>query len=120
MRELVVHLLERDFEVLGAFEDGQALVDAAAILKPDACVVDISMPVVNGIEAAHQIKGNGSTAKIVFLTIHEDPDFVQAALTTGASGYVIKRCLTSELCTALNEVLAGRTFISSSLQVPQG
>ena len=116
MREHIVRLLQRDYEVLGAFPDGQALLDAASKLKPDIYLLDISLPVLNGIEAAQQLTLNRSTVKIIFLSIHEDPDFVQAALATGAKGYVIKRCLASDLITALKEVLAGGTFISSSLR----
>jgi DNA-binding NarL/FixJ family response regulator len=115
MRERVVHLLEGEFEILGALENGQAIVDAAAQLKPDVCLLDISLPVMSGIEAAYQLRANGSTAKIIFLTIHEDADFLQAALKTGASGYVIKRCLASDLQKAVEQALAGGTFISSSL-----
>lgn len=115
MREHVVQLLERDFEILGECSDGQTAVEAVSELKPDICLMDISMPVLNGIQAAHKLTANGSTAKIIFLTIHEDPDFVQAALKTGAKGYVIKRCLASDLPAAVNEVLAGRIFISSVL-----
>src|SRR5262249_43352551 len=113
--ERVVHLLAREFEVLDALEDGRAIVEAAARLKPDICLLDISMPVLNGIEAANQLKADGSTAKIIFLTIHEDPDFLQAALNAGASGYVVKRRLASDLRAAVREVLSGGTFISSSL-----
>jgi len=117
MREQVVHLLEREFEIMGAFENGQAIVEAALRLKPDVCLLDISMPVLNGIEAANQLKHKGSTTKIIFLTIHEDPDFVRAAFDTGASGYVIKRCLVPDLCAAVKEVLAGRRFVSSAVAV---
>lgn len=115
MRERVVHLLEDEFEVLGALEDGQAVVNAALELKPDVCLIDISMPILNGIEVANELKQDGSTAKIIFLTIHEDPDFVQAALNTGASGYVVKSRIASDLLTAVRDVLAGRKFVSPPL-----
>ena len=117
MQERVVHLLEKQFEILDAVSDGQALIKAALKLKPDVCLVDISMPIVDGIEAAYQLKKNGSTAKIIFLTVHEDPDFVQAALNSGAVGYVVKPRIASDLIIALKEVLAGRTFISPSLML---
>ncbi len=114
MRERVLHMLEDEFEVLGALEDGQAIVDAAHELKPDLCLLDISMPVMNGIEVAQELKQDGSTAKIIFLTIHEDPDFVQAALNSGASGYVVKSRIASDLLIAIRDVLAGGRFVSSA------
>jgi DNA-binding NarL/FixJ family response regulator len=114
MREYVVRLLKQDFEIVGVFADGQAIVEAAPGLKPDICLLDISMPVLGGIEVARQLNLSLTSAKIIFLSIHEDPDFVQAALATGAKGYVFKRCMASDLITALKEVLAGGTFISLS------
>ena len=108
-------VLEPTFTVVGAVPDGRALVDATEALKPDVVVADVSMPVLNGIETAIRLKQSGSTAKIVFLTIHEDLDFVQAALKTGASGYVIKRRMVSDLRLAIKEALAGRIFISTSI-----
>lgn len=115
MRDRVVHMLGHEFEMLEPVRDGRALLEAASRLKPDVCLMDISMPVVNGIEAALQLKEGGSTAKIIFLTIHEDPDFLVAALKAGASGYVVKPRMASDLRAAIMEVLAGRTYISSSL-----
>ena len=112
MRDRVVRLLGHEFEILDAVEDGSALLEAASTLRPDVCLLDISMPNVNGIEAATRLKARGATAKIIFLTIHEDLDFVQAALRTGASGYVVKRQMASDLRTAVKEALAGRIFIS--------
>ena len=112
MRSMVVNLLAREFEILTAVGDGGALLEAASKLKPDVCLLDISMPIMNGIEAAIQLRESGSTAKIIFLTIHEDQDFIQAALQTGASGYVFKNRMTSDLSLAVSEALAGRIFIS--------
>ena len=118
IRDKVKRYLEADFNVLDAVEDGRALLDAAAKLDPDICLLDISMPVLNGIEAAALLKESGSKAKIIFLTVHEDADFLQAALKTGASGYVIKRLMASDLHRAINEALAGRIFVSSSSGSP--
>src|SRR3954463_2641932 len=84
IRKKAVHLLNREFEIVEAVEDGRAFVDAASRLKPALCILDISMPVTNGIEAATQLKESGSKAKIIFLTVHEDWDFVRAAFKTGA------------------------------------
>ncbi len=115
MRDHVTRHLEADFEVMEAVANGRTLLDAALRLKPDVCLLDISMPVLDGIETAIQLKQRGSNAKIVFLTIHEDVDFLDAALRAGASGYVLKRLMASDLLPAIREVLAGRTFISSSV-----
>jgi DNA-binding NarL/FixJ family response regulator len=115
MRDQIRVLLEHEFEVLDSVENGLALLEAVAKLNPDVCLLDISMPILNGIETATRLKQSGSTAKIVFLTIHEDLDFVRAALKTGALGYVIKRCMVSDLRPAVKEALAGRMFISSSI-----
>jgi DNA-binding NarL/FixJ family response regulator len=115
MRDRVVRLLGHEFEVLEPVCDGGALLEAASRLKPDVCLVDISMPVVNGIEAAALLREGGTTAKIIILTIHEDPDFLVAALNAGASGYVVKPRMASDLRAAIKEVMSGRTYISSSL-----
>lgn len=115
MRDRVVSMLEREFEMLEPVNDGRALLEAAARLEPDVCLMDISMPFVNGIEAAAQLKESGSKAKIIFLTIHEDLDFLVAALRAGASGYVVKPRMASDLRAAIKEVLAGHTYISSTL-----
>jgi len=115
MRNRVVNLLEYEFDMPEPVADGQALLQKASELKPDVCLVDISMPILNGIEAATQLRKSGSTAKVIFLTIHGDYDFVQAALQTGALGYVVKQRMASDLHTAVREVLAGRVFISPTV-----
>ncbi len=79
MLKRVVHLLQSDFEVVGAVTDGQALLEAASKLRPDVVVLDISMPLMNGLEAADRLRKAGSRAKMVFLTVHEGPDFVHAS-----------------------------------------
>jgi DNA-binding NarL/FixJ family response regulator len=114
IRDKVKRYLEAEFNVLDAVENGRQLLDAAARLDPDLCLLDISMPVLDGIETATKLKESGSKAKVIFLTVHEDADFLQAALKTGASGYVIKRRMASDLHRAVKEALAGRIFISSS------
>jgi len=80
-------------------------------LGPDVIITDISMPVLNGIEAAIQLRASGSKAKVIFLTVHSDPEFVRACLAAGASGYVLKTRLATDLLPAVKEVLAGRTFV---------
>jgi len=115
MRDRVTRYLEVEFDVVEAVADGRTLLDAASRLNPDICLLDISMPSLNGIETAIQLKQLGSKAKVLFLTIHEDVDFLEAALRTGASGYVLKRRIASDLRPAIRDVLAGKTFVSSSV-----
>jgi DNA-binding NarL/FixJ family response regulator len=107
-----VRLLEPEFHVVGAVGDGQALLDAAARLSPDVVVLDVSMPLLNGIEAARRLRNAGTPARVVFLTAYADPGFVWAALEAGAHGYVVKSRVASDLPLALREVLAGRPFVS--------
>ena len=120
MRDRIKRHLELEFDVIAAVENGRTLLEAAARFNPDICLLDISMPVLNGIETAIQLRQSGSKAKVLFLTIHEDPDFLDAALRTGASGYVLKRRMASDLRPAIRDVLAGKTFISSSAVFPDG
>ena len=110
--ELIRGLLEPTFDVVGAVEDGEALVEAAVNLQPDVIITDISMPKLNGIEAADRLRESGSSSKIVFLTVHADPDFVQAALKTGALAFVSKSRITTDLVIAIEEALKGRIFVS--------
>jgi DNA-binding NarL/FixJ family response regulator len=112
----VVNHLGPHFDVVSAVGDGEALLDAAARLEPDLIVLDISMPVLNGIGAATRLKAMGSPARIVFLTVHADPDYVRAALGAGALGYVLKSELASDLLPCLQEVLVGRSFVSSAIR----
>ena len=114
IRDRAVRLLEPEFEVVGAVSDGNALVRVSAQLKPDVCIIDISMPYLNGIEAAMKLRENGSEARIVFLTVNEDSDFVRAALKTGALGYVVKSRMASDLCLAINGAIRGDLFVSPS------
>jgi DNA-binding NarL/FixJ family response regulator len=115
-RGIVAHLLQTDFDVVSTVGDGQAVINEAKRLDPDVLVLDISMPMIDGIAAARQLRATGSVGKVVFLTVHEDTDYVQAALTAGASGYVLKSRVASDLLPALNEALSGRQFISPVLE----
>ena len=115
MLEHVTQLLEPEFEVVGAVTDGQALLEAAADLKPDVLVLDIAMPILSGLEAARELQRLQSPAKIVFLTVHEESEFVRESFASGASGYVFKPRLANDLTTAIHEALAGRSFISPPL-----
>ncbi len=109
----VVKLLTPHYDVIGTVCDGASLVEAAKSLDPDVLVVDISMPVLNGIQAVARLKCDGLRAKVVFLTCNESADIVQACFSVGATGYVIKQCLVNDLVMAINEVLAERSFVSA-------
>ncbi len=115
MRDKVTRMLESEFDIIGAVMDGEALLDEAAELDPDIVILDITMPGLPGIETARRLRETGSHAKIVFLTVHEDPDFIREALTTGALGYVVKPRLASDLLAAMHEALEGRSFVSPSV-----
>jgi DNA-binding NarL/FixJ family response regulator len=106
------HLLEPEFELVEIVEDGRALLAAAEKLRPDVIVVDISMPLLNGIEAARQIKKAQRAIKIVFLTMHLDVAYAASAFEAGASGYVLKHSAPSELITAITSVLAGQQYVT--------
>lgn len=110
--DMVENLLGPPFEVVGKVGDGRALLEAAMKLKPDIIVTDISMPVLNGIDAADELHKAGCASKIIFLTVHSDADFVRTCLATGAFGYIVKPRVALDLVRAINEALAGHVFIS--------
>jgi DNA-binding NarL/FixJ family response regulator len=112
VRELVEGMLQPTFEVIGAVDNGKALVETALRLQPDVIITDLSMPILSGIEAAKQLKQLGSRAKLVFLTVHSDPEFVRACLNVGACGYIVKLRMDSDLLPAVREAFAGRIFLS--------
>ena len=114
VRNLIVRLLRRQFDVLGAVGDGPTFLEAVDRLKPDVCILDISMPLMSGIEVAQRIKERDAKIKIVFLTLHDDFDFQTAAFATGAEGYVTKARMAGDLLFAVKEVLAGRRFCHST------
>ena len=105
-------LLEPEFELLEIVEDGRALLEAHDRLHPDIVVADVSMPLLNGIQAVRQLRDAGSRSKFVFLTMHPDVGYATEALESGASGYVLKHSAPDELVTAIREALAGRTYIT--------
>ena len=111
MLERVAKLLATECRVVGTATDGQQALEAAQDLEPDVLVLDISMPVMNGIETAHRLKEAGIEVRIVFLTVHDDPDYAREALNTGALGYVIKPRIASDLVAAIKEAHAGRWFL---------
>ena len=109
----MVRLLEPEFEVVGTVGDGLALLDAETRMKPDVCVLDIRCRDERH-RGRRRLRKRGSAAKVVFLTVHEDPDFVRAALATAALGYVVKSRMASDLSSAIREALAERLFVSPS------
>jgi DNA-binding NarL/FixJ family response regulator len=113
--ERVLSLLQQDFQVVGTVGNGRQLVSEALRLQPDVIVLDISMPVLTGIEAAHELREAGSKAKLVFLTVHDEPGFVDACLAEGGLGYVTKSRLRRDLIPAITEALSDRSFISPSV-----
>ena len=113
----VRRLLESQFQVVETVSDGQALLAAADRLKPDIILADISMPVLNGFEAARRLKAAAPSTRIIFLTVHEEPAVVTAALMIGVNGYVIKRAAAQDLVVAIREVLEGRCFVSPALSL---
>jgi DNA-binding NarL/FixJ family response regulator len=105
-------LLEPEFDLVGTVEDGIALVKEAERLHPDVIVADISMPLLNGIEAVRQIKKTDDRIKVVFLTMHPDVAYATMAFEAGASGYVLKRSASRELITAINDAMKERTYVT--------
>jgi DNA-binding NarL/FixJ family response regulator len=105
-------LLAGECDIVGQVNDGRALVAAAQELKPDVIVLDISMPLLNGLEAGRQIKQSLPTIKLVFLTMNEDADLAAEAFRFGASAYLLKRSAPSELLTSIREVMQGRSYVT--------
>jgi DNA-binding NarL/FixJ family response regulator len=118
-REVIAKIrlvLGDEFDIIEAAENGHQAVSAVLALNPDVFVTDISMPVLNGLQAARRIQKTNSRVKIIFLTIHEDRDFIAAAFSAGATGYVTKRRLSTDLVFAIQEALKGHTFVSNSIR----
>jgi DNA-binding NarL/FixJ family response regulator len=108
-------LLVDDFEVVGMVEDGRALLEQVQKLCPDVIVVDVAMPLLNGIDAVKQIKKSGLDTKVVFLTMHHDAMYAKEAFDAGALGFVLKHSAPSELTKAIEEALKGNTYISPAI-----
>jgi DNA-binding NarL/FixJ family response regulator len=108
-------VLEPDFDVVGVVADGRAMVIAARKLKPDLIVADVSMPLLNGIEAARQILATDPKVKIIFLSMHPDVIYVSEALQAGGSAYVLKISAGFEILAAIREVLQGKVYVTPSI-----
>src|SRR5580704_6028292 len=113
--ELCKRLLETEFDVVGTVSDGRALVRAAGELKPDVVVLDVAMPVLNGLDAGRQVKEMLPTVKLVFLTMNPDVEVAAEAFRRGASGYLLKTCAAAELVLAVRDVLRGKSYMSPAL-----
>ncbi|MDP1948983.1 MAG: response regulator transcription factor [Nitrospirota bacterium] len=108
-------LVEADCDVVGTVEDGRSLVEAAQTLRPDLILLDISMPLLNGLEAARQLRTLVPDCKLIFLTMHASPTYATEAFQIGASGYLLKRSAASELGLAIKAVLQGQHYLTPSL-----
>jgi len=111
-------LLEPEFTLAGVAHNGLEMIDACAALRPDVLVADVSMPLLNGIDALRKMRRQGDTTRVVFLTMHPDVTSATRGLEAGASGYVLKHAASDELITAIRDALAGRTFVSPALRSP--
>jgi len=105
-------LLESDYEIVATVGDGRSLVRAAAELRPHLIIVDVSMPLLNGLDAGQQIKELIPSIRLVYLTMNHDADLAAEAFRRGASGYLLKTCAASELAIAVREVLRGKSYLS--------
>ncbi|MGA3026066.1 MAG: response regulator transcription factor [Bryobacteraceae bacterium] len=111
----LARLIEPEFDLVAKADNGRAAVQAAAQHRPDVVLLDISMPLLNGIEAARQIRAESPQTKIVFLTMHTDLAYVAEALRAGASGYLLKRSAVSELSAAIRAAVSGKVYITPQI-----
>ena len=115
MRWSVALLLADTFQVVGVAEDGKEAIELAELLCPDVVVLDIGMPVLNGIETAERLRGSCYPSKVVFLSMQDAPEFVEAAFAAGALGYVLKSSLGKDLISAIWQAIEGKPFVSPAL-----
>jgi DNA-binding NarL/FixJ family response regulator len=113
--DLCKKLLETEFDVVGTVCDGRALVRRASDLKPDVIIVDIAMPILNGLDAGQQVKEFLPAVKLVYLTMNPDPEVAAEAFRRGASGYLLKTCAADEMVVAVRQVLRGMSYMSPRL-----
>jgi DNA-binding NarL/FixJ family response regulator len=111
----IVRILKERFDVVGTVTDGRSIVEAAARLRPDVIVTDISMPTLSGIEGLRQLKASHDESRVIFLTMHSDARLAAEAFRLGAKGFVLKQSSADELVKAIEAVLAGHTYMSSVL-----
>jgi DNA-binding NarL/FixJ family response regulator len=113
---LRVYLADRDYTVLGVVQDGRALLQEAIRLKPDVVIVDVGMPLLNGLDAARRIKEQAPEIKFIFLTMQDDPNLAAAALELGRVAFVLKHSTGSELLKAIDSVMRGQTYLTPKLR----
>ena len=106
---------EKNYAVIAAISDGATVVRECLELRPDVIVLDISMGIMSGIDVARQLRDSGCRAKIIFLTVHEDADYMNAAMGAGGSAYVVKSRVSQDLFPAINAALSNKLFVSASL-----
>jgi DNA-binding NarL/FixJ family response regulator len=107
--------LEPHLESIGTVSDGRALVESALLLKPDLIILDITMPLLNGIDAAAQVRKSLPETKLLFVTMHNNPAYLEAALQAGATGYVLKSAAREELLDAIGKVISGQIYVTPGL-----
>ena len=110
--DALTKLLEPEFEVVATVNDGRTLVAQASDLKPDVVVLDIGMPLLNGLDAGQQVKDQRPETRLIFLTQNQDPNLAAEAYRRKASGYLLKNSAATELVTAIREAMRGRTYVS--------
>jgi DNA-binding NarL/FixJ family response regulator len=115
----VSRVLAKRYEIVAALKEGDSVVRECLRLKPDVVILDISMGDVSGIDLARELRDSGCESKVVFLTVHEDYDFVKAAIGSGALAYVVKSRLSADLVSGVEAAMAEKLFISSSLLYQQ-
>jgi len=109
-------MLEKEkYRVVASISDGKAVVREYFRLRPDIIILDISMGEVSGIDIARELRDSGCQAKIIFLTVHEDSDYMNAGMGAGGSAYVVKSRLSQDLFPAVNAVLSNKLFVSPNL-----
>jgi DNA-binding NarL/FixJ family response regulator len=113
--ELCKRLLETEFDVVGIVANGRALVRVAAELKPDVVLVDVAMPLLNGLDAGQQVKQALPGVKLIYLTMNPDPEIAAEAFRRGGSGYLLKTCASTDMVMAVRDVLRGKTYMSRTL-----
>lgn len=116
----ILSLIEQDYDVAGRVDNGRSLVEAALSQRPDLIILDISMPVLNGIDAARQIRRAWPEARLLFLTMHNNRMYLREAMRVGGSGYVLKTSAAEELKPAIRKVLKGHIFVSGALDANLG
>jgi DNA-binding NarL/FixJ family response regulator len=108
-------LLEKDFEIVGTVADGRALLASAPVLKPEVILLDIGMPLLNGLDAGRQLKEKMPGVKLIYVTMNEDPDLAVEAMRNGASGYLLKTCSPAEISTAIRASLMGKSYVTPQI-----